>query len=230
MSDTPNSILIFAAGFGARMGELTANKPKPLVPVSGKPMINHAIEITRNAGISKITVNLHYKHQMLTDHLSGQNIQFSIETPNILDTGGGLRQALPLTGEGAILTLNPDAIWVGENPISMLLSAWDPIKMDALLMLVPPENADEHTGKGDFLLRSDGQLDRGQGLVYSGAQIIKTDLLKEIQQPVFSLNLLWDIIGKNKTLFGLSYTGKWCDVGTQQGVLAAEKVLKNAHV
>ncbi len=230
MPKQPNSILIFAAGFGTRMGALTADRPKPLVPVSGKPMIDRAVAIARGAGISQITANLHYKHAMLAQHLAPQNIAISLEQPDILDTGGGLRHALPLIGYDPVFTLNPDAIWVGPNPLSMLAAAWNPVEMDALLMLIPPNLAAGHTGKGDFLINPDNRLMRGAGLVYSGAQIIKTELLDQIKETTFSLNVLWDIIEKKGGIFGVEYTGKWCDVGTPQGIRTAENLLGQNNV
>lgn len=212
------------------MGALTADRPKPLVPVSGTSMIDRAIAIARRAGISNIIANLHYKHQMLSQHLASQDVDFLVEQPNILDTGGGLRHALPRIGGGPVFTLNPDAIWVGENPLSMLATAWNPVEMDALLMLIPPNLAAGHVGKGDFLIESDNRLTRGTGLVYSGAQIIKTELLHEVKETSFSLNLLWDIIEKKEALFGMAYTGKWCDVGTPKGIKTAEGLLGESNV
>lgn len=230
MPKHPTSILIFAAGFGTRMGALTTHRPKPLVPVAGMPMIDRAIDLARNASIPNITANLHYKHEMLTQHLSGQGVNFSIESPLILDTGGGLRQALSQTGTGPVYTLNPDAIWLGGNPLSMLANAWNPMKMDALLMLIPRQNAIKHTGDGDFQIGPSGKLDRGPGLVYSGAQIIKTALLENIPETVFSLNLVWDQMAAKNSLFGISYAGKWCDVGTPQGVTIAGNLLRTSDV
>jgi len=217
--------MIFAAGFGTRMGALTADRPKPLLEVAGRPLIDHAINLAHDAGINQVTANLHYHSEMLTRHLSDQDVRLSLETPDILDTGGGLRHALPLTGEGAVFTLNPDAIWRGPNPLAQLALAWRPDSMDALLLLIPPENALGHLGGGDFLTLPDGKLARGKSLVYSGAQIVKTKGLSAIKDKAFSLNRLWDVMLQNDRLFGLPYQGNWCDVGTPEGITLAEEML-----
>lgn len=222
--------MIFAAGFGTRMGALTKNMPKPMLTVAGIPLIDRAIALARSAGIHHITANLHYQHETLASHLASQNIHLSIENPHILETGGGLRHALPLVGQGAVFTLNPDALWLGPNPLELLAQAWSPTEMDALLMVLPPAQAHGYTGKGDFLLSKSGQLARGPGMVYSGAQIIKTELLHDIKEQVFSLNKLWDIMEGRGRLFGLPYPASWCDVGTPAGLLTAEKLLGSEHV
>ncbi|MCP5039216.1 MAG: nucleotidyltransferase family protein [Rhodobacteraceae bacterium] len=230
MRDHPSSVIIFAAGFGTRMGPLTADQPKPLLEVAGRPMIDHAIALAGDAGIGKITVNIHYKSEMLRRHLSPLDIGLSHEVPDILDTGGGLRHALPLTGEGSVFTLNPDTIWRGPNPLTQLAKAWRPELMDALLMLIPPERALGHRGCGDFVTQADGRLTRGPGLVYSGVQIVKTGGLHEIKAKAFSLNVLWDIMKQNGRLFGLTYEGSWCDVGSPEGIDLAEGMLGYADV
>ena len=145
--------------------------------------------------------------------------------PQILETGGGLRTALPLLGEGPVFTLNSDAIWTGPNPLTALAGAWDPDRMDALLMLIPRENAHGHTGQGDFLPGTDGRLERGPGLIYSGAQIVKTDLLHEIEDDVFSLNILWNRMMDAGRLYGIAHDGAWCDVGRPEGIATAEAML-----
>lgn len=222
--------MIFAAGFGTRMGALTADKPKPLVNVAGKPMIDHAISLARAAKIKNITANLHYKHEMLAEHLTPQRVQISRELPEVLDTGGGLRHALPLLGNAPVFTLNPDAVWRGPNPLPLLQQAWNPMKMDGLLMLIQPQNVHGHLGKGDFLSDPEGQLSRGPSMVYSGAQIIKTELLHTIEEKAFSLNKLWDLMLTNDRLYGLIYPGSWCDIGSPEGLKAAENLLGMARV
>ncbi len=217
--------MIFAAGFGTRMGVLTRDRPKPLIPVAGRPLIDHALDLVRAAGLSRIVANLHYKPEALASHLSNRGVLLSYEEPEILETGGGLRAALPLLGAGPVFTLNSDAIWRGDNPLSRLADRWQPERMDALLLLIPPENALGHSGQGDFTLSGDGQLARGPGLIYSGAQIINPDLLAGIPHKVFSLNILWDMLIARGRLFGLSYPGRWCDVGQPESIWLAEEML-----
>jgi len=228
-SVNPDTVMLFAAGFGTRMGALTAQRPKPLVPVAGRALIDHALDLTAAAGISKTVVNLHYRGQMIRDHLAGRQILFA-EEPEILETGGGLKAALPLLGPDPVLTLNSDAIWQGPNPIEALLAAWDPTRMDALMMLIPPKQALGYAGKGDFHMAEGGQLTRGPGAIYGGVQILKTEGLAEIDQNAFSLNLLWDQMLANGRLFGLTYPGTWCDVGNPDGLQLAEDLIGTKDV
>jgi len=173
--------MIFAAGFGTRMGALTAHQPKPMVKVAGKPLIDHTLALAAPLGL-KTVVNLHYLPHILEEHLADSGVTTLTEAPDILETGGGLRNARTHLGSGPAFTLNSDALWHGPNPLSALQAAWDPDKMDALLLLIPRENALGHKGMGDFILNKTGQITRGAGLVYSGAQIIKPELTEEINE------------------------------------------------
>ncbi len=219
--------MLFAAGFGTRMGALTANRPKPLIEVAGKPLIDHALALAETAGITKIVVNLHYLGDQIATHLQNHDILLSWERDQILETGGGLKAALPLLGDDPVLTLNTDAVWSGQNPLTQLLTAWDPAKMDALLLLLPAENALGHSGSGDFHLDPNGHISRANGHkapIYLGAQILKTQYLSAITEPVFSLNRLWDIAIANNRAFGLIHQGGWCDVGRPEGIALAESL------
>ena len=218
-------VMLFAAGFGTRMKHLTANQPKPMVEVAGRPLIDHALALVSDIEPTAVVANLHYLPEMLHTHLIPKGVKTIVETPDILETGGGLRNALPLLGTGPVITMNTDAIWKGANPLRMLLDAWEPEKMDALLMGILPEKAIEHDGAGDFILDDEGQLSRGPGVVYGGVQIIKTELLAEVEDLSFSLNLIWDQMLAKGTLHGIRYSGQWCDVGHPQGVKTAESLL-----
>ncbi|WP_417605824.1 nucleotidyltransferase family protein [Primorskyibacter flagellatus] len=217
--------MIFAAGFGTRMKDLTRTRPKPLIKVAGRPLIDHALDLTKPFPDLRRVVNLHYLPDLLRAHLASTDVVFSDETPAILDTGGGLRQALPLLQSNPVFTTNTDAVWHGPNPFQLLANAWRPDDMDALLLCVPLQHAIGHNGDGDFTLLPDGRLQRGPGLVYSGVQIIRTDGLHPIPEQVFSLNVLWNEIAKNGRLYGLPYDGKWCDVGHPEGIALAEAML-----
>lgn len=213
--------MLFAAGFGTRMGALTADRPKPLVSVAGKPLIDHALDLIAPLDLRTV-VNTHYKAEMIAAHLAGREITISDESAAILETGGGLKNALPLLGDGPVFTMNTDAVWHGPNPLPLLQKAWMPDDMDALLLCVPLQNAVGRTDTGDFTLGKDGALNRGPGHVYTGVQIIKTDLLDEITETAFSLNLLWDKMHARGRLKGLNYPGRWADVGTPDGIALAE--------
>lgn len=220
--------MLFAAGLGTRMGALTATLPKPLIPVAGKPLLDHALALADQAGISTRVANLHYRGDQIAAHLAGRDVALSWEREQVLETGGGLRAALPLLGGGPVMTLNTDAVWTGANPLQELAAEWDDARMDALLLLLPAAKATGHSGTGDFLLDSENRLARAKGAagkVYLGAQIIRPDLLAEIPEKVFSLNLLWDKMIARGRAFGLIHQGGWCDVGRPEGIATAEALL-----
>lgn len=218
----PLPVMIFAAGFGTRMRPLTDTRPKPLIEVAGKALLDHGLGL---AGRRRVVVNTHYLGAQIAAHLAGTGVAISDESAAILDTGGGLRRALPLLGPGPVITLNSDAVWTGPNPLDTLEAAWDPARMDALLLLIPRDRARGHRRSGDFLMNDAGQLTRGPGLVYSGAQIIKTERLAGISEERFSLNLLWDTMQGGGRLHGIPHEGNWCDVGHPGGIAEAEEML-----
>ncbi len=225
MSQSPDAVMLFAAGFGTRMGALTKDRPKPLIEVAGRPLIDHALALVGAVHPSRVVANLHYHADQLQAHLAPKGILLSHETPEILETGGGLRAALPLLGTGPVFTMNTDAIWAGPNPLSLLQQSWDPDRMDALLMCVPIGQTIGHAGEGDFTADADGRITRGPGLVYGGVQILKTDGLQNIPEQAFSLNLLWNQMHDRNRLFALEYPGRWCDVGRPEGIVLAEGML-----
>lgn len=229
----PLPLMIFAAGFGTRMGALTAQRPKPLIEVAGRPLIDHALGLAEQAGASPVAVNTHYLADQIANHLAGQNVALSHEAERVLETGGGLRKALPQLGQGPVMTLNSDAVWTGQNPLSQLMAHWDGARMDALLLVLPAQKARGHAGTGDFLLDAQGRLTRAfgsPGLVYLGAQILRPEGLLAVDQDVFSLNLLWDQMIENGRAFGLAHQGGWCDVGRPEGIVEAEALLKEPDV
>ena len=225
----PFPLMVFAAGFGTRMGALTADRPKPLIPVAGKALIDHALDLAEAAGVGPIVVNTHYLGDQIAHHLATRPITMSPEEGSILETGGGLRKALPHLGSGPVMTLNSDAVWTGQNPLEQLANRWDEARMDALLLLLPAEKALGHSGAGDFLIDPQGHITRAKGLpgaVYLGAQILRTDALHAIDHSSFSLNLLWDQMIADGRAFGLVHQGGWCDVGRPEGIAQAEAMLR----
>lgn len=220
--------MLFAAGFGTRMGALTADRPKPLLPVAGRPLIDHALALADAAGITHIVANAHYRAAQITAHLAPRGIPVSVESPEILDTGGGLKAALPLLGPGPLITLNTDAVWTGPNPLDALRLAWDGRRMGALLTLVPVAAAVGRAPPGDFTLQSDGQIVRGGDMVYAGAQAICPQALDGIDAAAFSLNRVWDALAARGQLFGTVHPGGWCDVGHPAGLALAEAMLAEA--
>jgi N-acetyl-alpha-D-muramate 1-phosphate uridylyltransferase len=224
MPDQPLALMLFAAGLGLRMGELTRTRPKPLIEVAGRPMIDHALELAGQAGVCRTVVNTHYLADQLAAHLGGRPGLSISHEPELLETGGGLRAALPLLGAGPVFTLNSDSVWTGPNPLTALRRAWGKA-MGALLLLVPHEHARGYRGFGDFRLASDGRLMRGGPLVYTGAQILRTESLDAIAPTAFSLNLVWDALAAQGGLYGVVHDGGWCDVGHPAGIVEAEAML-----
>ncbi|WP_425044890.1 nucleotidyltransferase family protein [Primorskyibacter sp. S87] len=229
MRDTPDAVMLFAAGFGTRMKPLTDSLPKPMIKVAGKPLIDHALDLVSAISPRVTVANLHYLPQPLVDHLEPKGVALSLESPDILDTGGGLRQALPMLGDGPVLTVNTDAVWAGPNPLVALRAAWDPDKMDALLTCIPLERTVGRSGGGDFRIDQSGRLTRGGEMVYGGVQIIRTERLLNVPDKAFSLNRVWNDMHQEGRLFGLSYPGTWCDVGHPGGIALAENMLSR-HV
>ena len=222
--------MIFAAGFGTRMGALTIDLPKPMIPVAGKPLIDHALGYIKDAGIPRVVANTHYLSAQLHAHLKPMGVLISHEPDQILDTGGGLRAALPLLETDPVFTLNPDVLWLGPNPLSLLRAQWDPQSMDALLLCTPLSRTYGRAGGGDFGIDADGHISRSGDLVYGGAQIVKTTGLHDVEDQVFSLNVLWNQVNNVGRLQLAEYPGYWCDVGTPEGIQLAESLLDGTRV
>jgi MurNAc alpha-1-phosphate uridylyltransferase len=223
-------VMILAAGFGTRMGELTADRPKPLIEVAGRPLLAHALDAARAAGAGPIAVNGHYRADMLRDWLAREapDAVFLQEWPEILDSGGAVKNALPVLGPGPVFTLNADAVWDGPSPLPALLEAWDPDRMDALLALVPRAAAVGRQDGGDFARTPDGRLswDKGpEGMVYVGAQILTTDRIAARAEAVFSLRDTWQAMMDEGRLYGMDHAGRWADVGHPEGIAAAERMV-----
>lgn len=228
MPRTTTPLMLFAAGLGTRMRPLTENRPKPLIEVGGQTLLDRAVTLARDGGAGPVVVNTHYLGRMIRDHLAGQQIAISDEADQLLDTGGGLRKALPLLGEGPVMTLNPDSLWDGPNPVAALRAAWDPARMDALLMLVPLDRTIGRLGGGDFSLDRSGRLIRKGDLVYGGAQMLNPARLARIPDEVFSLNPLWNLMMQEGRAFGMVYPGRWCDLGRPDTIPLAEAMLNGA--
>ena len=223
----PDSAMIMSAGFGTRMGALTAATPKPLLPVAGKPLIDHALAYCAEAGVRRHVVNLHYLGDQIRAHLAGRgDIVFSDEA-EILDTGGGVTQALPLLGDAPFYTLNSDAVFIGPPALLALADAWRPGQMDALMLMVRREAAIGYTRAGDFRLDGGRPVRRGGAAsapyVYSGAQIIKPEAFANAPAGAFSSNVIWDRLNAKNRLSAVVYDGAWVDVGTPEGLKLADE-------
>ncbi|MEM1373455.1 MAG: nucleotidyltransferase family protein [Pseudomonadota bacterium] len=207
------------------MAPLTDDRPKPLIEVAGKSLLHHALDPAREAGLSPIVVNAHYLADQLATALRGQPDILSREEPEILDTGGGLKAALPKLPGKAVFTMNSDAVWTGSNPFVTLRDAWSPAEMDALVLCVPMARAEGRADRGDFTIDDTARVTRGPGHVYTGAQIIRSDLVARHPERVFSFNILWDEMIARGRLFAAIHPGKWCDVGRPTSIPLAEAMI-----
>lgn len=235
MRPAPAALMLYAAGLGRRMLPLTADRPKPLVRVAGRALIDHALDLVP-PGL-RIVANSHYHGAQIRQHLQGHQMLgrpvLIHHEEQLLDTGGGLKAALPLLAADPVYTMNTDAILTGPSsgpdPLAQLAAAWDPDRMDALLLVVPPARALGHAGPGDFRLGTDGRLSRGPAItpdcIYTGLQIITPKLLDGVEETVFSNNMLWDIAAQRGRLCGITHPGHWCDVGRPQSIALAEALL-----
>ncbi len=228
------SAMVLAAGYGTRMGALTRSRPKPLLTVAGRALIDHALDTAEAAGVRRAVVNLHYLGDQIRAHLADRRapeIVFSEEAPEILETGGGIVRALPQLGSKAFFALNSDALFVGANPLAALAGAWVPERLDALLLLVPVARARGYSRAGDFFLEGEGGPPRRRGaaasapLVFSGAQILAPCAFAGAPGGPFSLNLVWDRLIHAGRLAAVTYAGDWVDVGTPAGLGEAECAL-----
>jgi len=231
MRSSPHPVrtaMILAAGLGKRMRPITDTLPKPLVEIGGRTMLDHALDRAAEAGIKTAIVNVHYLADLVEARLATREtprIVVSDERGQLLETGGGVRKALPLLGPEPFLLMNSDSLWL-EGPrsnVSALIDAWDPVRMDILLLLAASATSIGYDGKGDFSMEADGRLTRREErrmtpFVYAGVAILKPELFADTPEGAFSLNLLFDRAIAKGRLYGLRLDGQWLHVGTPEAV------------
>ena len=238
-AEVPRTAMIMAAGLGKRMRPLTATTPKPLIPVGGKPLLDHVLEKLAAAGVKRAVVNVHYLADAVEAHLAsrahGLEVAISDERSLLMETGGGLVQAAPLIDSDPFIALNSDNLWVDgpADTLKLLASHWDDAKMDALLLLVPLARAENHRGMGDFHMDRSGRLRRRDRshvapFVYTGIQMVSKRLLRDAPEGPFSTNVLWDRAIEEGRCFGAVHQGLWFDVGTPKAIPMTEAALENA--
>lgn len=231
----PDTAMVLAAGQGLRMRPLTLDRPKPLIPILGKPMLDHALDRLAAVGVSRAVVNNHYLGAMIEAHLKGRTAPTIVSSPEktLLETGGGVKQALPLLGSAPIYTINADILWLdGPIPALRRLAAhWNPDAMDALLLLMATTKSVGYEGRGDYHMDQLGRLTRRSEqelcpFVFAGVQIVKPELFAaDTPDGAFSTNLVWDRAQAAGRLFGLAHDGLWFHVGTPDGLKEAEDLL-----
>lgn len=230
--------MVLAAGLGTRMRPLTETRPKPLVPVEGRALIDHVLDRLEQAGVDTVVVNVHHFADRLADHLAARRsprIIVSDERAELLDSGGGVRKALDQLGADPFFVVNSDTIWIeGVRPnLKRMAESFHPARMDGLLLLALAATSIGYDGRGDFRMDPFGRLQRrGERevvpFVYAGAAILKPELFAGLPVERFSLNRIFDQAIAGDRLFGQRLDGVWMHVGTPNSVAAAELAIADS--
>ncbi len=227
--------MVLAAGLGQRMRPLTSHTAKPLLTLRGRSLLDHALDRLRDAGVEQAVVNAHWKAERVVEAMAGREaprVRVQLET-ELLETGGGVRLALPLLGAAPFYVVNGDAFWLdGPTPaLTRLRRFFDPARMDALLLLVRTTQVDGIVGRGDFLMDGLGRLARPAPhvvapYIFSGIQMLRPELLAPEPLAPFSLNRCYDRAAAAGRLFGLVHDGVWFHLSTPPDLAAAEHRLR----
>jgi len=231
----PDIAMVFAAGLGTRMRPVTDAIPKPLIPVCGKALIDHSLDMLAGAGIPSAIVNVHYLADQIETHLARRkapSIILSDERDRLLGQGGGIKKVLPIIGGRDFIVCNTDAFWVegpGSN-LGRLARAWEPERMDALLLVAPTTSSVGVDWRGDFDMDPWGKLARRpEGavapFVYSGVGILKASLFANCSEDVFGLAPAFFRLADQGRLYGARLDGLWLHVGTPEAIVEAERAV-----
>ncbi len=230
--------MYLAAGLGERMRPLTNNRPKPLIAVAGRPLIDIALDTLAAAGVTRVVINLHYKGQMIRDHLASRKnpqIIYSDETDLLLGPGGGVVKALPLLGDAPFFVHNCDSFWRDgiTGALKQMRDTFDAARMDALLLLAALDGATGFDGPGDYFMAGSGALTRNvkktttpaAPYVYCGVMLCHPRLFAGAPSGPFSTVELWDRSERAGRLFGLVHAVPWFHIGTPGALAATEQIL-----
>lgn len=233
----PSHSMILAAGLGKRMKPLTNDRPKPLIDVRGKAMLGHTLDAIAHAGIKHTVINKHHFSKQIDAYIDKRRdwrpiVTFSDESDELLDSGGGVKKALPMLGDKPFFILNSDMIWKnnGQDALHRLATAWND-DMDVLLLLINHDDAYGHEGPGDFFMDDENRLTfRGDApksdYFYGGILIIRPECFDGVDEKIFSLRKIFRTAAANGRLFGLPHEGSWYHVGTPNSVHETEQLLK----
>jgi MurNAc alpha-1-phosphate uridylyltransferase len=233
-----DTAMILAAGFGTRMRPITEHTPKPLIPLCGRALIDHGIDRLVAAGVKRIVVNTHYKAPMMEDHLTQwKDVEIVLShEETLLDTGGGVKNALKHLGD-AFYVMNADVFWLnGRTPaLTRLVRAWDPARLDALMLVQRTTSAIGYEGIGDFAVDPLGHVRRRTErevvpYLFAGIEILSRRFFEGAPDGVFSLNQLWNKAIATGRLAALIHDGEWFHVGTPQGLAASEDRLTERNL
>lgn len=232
----PKASMVLAAGLGRRMLPLTVKRPKPLIKLAGKHLIDRTLDHLASVRVETAIVNLHYESRKLFTHLKDRKVPrivFSDESKLLLGTGGGVAHALPLLGKTPFFVVNGDVVWLDgiKNTLRRLAMAWDDTSMDGLLLLQAKPKALGYNGPGDYRINSDGRLRRRQHsekapYVFAGIQILHPNLFDGCKTDPFPLTELYDRAEMAGRLFGVCNDGIWMHVGSPEGLALAESVFR----
>lgn len=231
----PETAMVLAAGLGTRMRPLTDTRPKPLVSLAGRALIDHVLDRIADAGIGHAIVNVHYRADQIEAHIQNRQrpcIVVSDERDALLDTGGGVKRALTKLGAAPFLVHNSDSVWIehGQPVIETMLAAWRPDVMDVLLLLADPRRTLGYDGRGDFNLADAGHVSRRGTAeradhVFAGVSIMTPRLLDGMPDGAFSLNRAWDVAIARNRAQGVLLDGLWMHVGTPEALREAERAI-----
>ncbi len=236
MTGIPKSAMVLAAGLGTRMRPISDSIPKPLVEISGRSLLDHAIDRLALVGVERVVVNVHYKADMVAARLAGREhpqIELSRED-ELLETGGGVARALALLDDW-FFVVNGDVLWLDSKDYALarLAAAFDPDRMDAVLLLQRTVTAVGYEGGGDYFLDALGTpRRRGEReiapFLFSGVQLLHRRLFDGIEERRFSLNLVYDRAERAGRLHAIVHDGEWYHIGTPEG-LAATRARLASH-
>jgi MurNAc alpha-1-phosphate uridylyltransferase len=223
MTLKPDHAFILAAGMGTRLRPYTDNCPKPMVEIGGRPIIDQVLDRLQEAGVTDVTVNLHYMAGMMETHLrqrSAPRLTFSHETA-LLDTGGGVKNALGTMGRNPFFITAGDSVWTDGPPgaaLDRMVAAWDPAKMDMLLLLQPLTHMTLTEGRGDYDVLPDGRAvrsrDKSGVAMWTSVRLCKPSLFDDTPDGPFSFLTLMDRAEAQGKLYALMHDGDWHHIST----------------
>jgi MurNAc alpha-1-phosphate uridylyltransferase len=222
--------MVLAAGLGTRMRPLTDDRPKALVEVAGRTLIDHVLDRLIAAGVTRAVVNVHAHADRLEAHLKTRSdieIIISDERDDLLETGGGVVKALPHLGLDPFFCANIDSIWIEHTPaLAQLTAGFRPDRMDAFLLLADKTQSLGYDGAGDFDRAPDGQIafrtHAAAPYVYTGFQILDPSLFQDAPVAKGSLRPFWQQAVARQRIYGTVLDGFWMHVGDPEARAAAE--------
>jgi MurNAc alpha-1-phosphate uridylyltransferase len=229
----PTKAMILAAGLGLRMRPLTDGMPKPLIRVAGRALLDHVLDKLGDADVTEAVVNVHYLPDQIIDHVAARtrpHVIISDERDQVLGTGGGVVKALPLLGPTPFFHVNSDTMWIDgvRSNLERLAEAFEPKRMDILLLMAPTTSSIGYSGRGDYAMLPDGSLRKRREhqvvpFVYAGAAIMSPSIFADAPKGEFSLTKIFDRANEQERLFGLRLDGVWMHVGSPDAIAAAEE-------